>query len=118
MCGFVGIFTAHAADAPERGLLERMTSALTHRGPDSQTVMSESGVGFGFCRLAIIDLAGGEQPIHNEDRSLTLVCNGEIYNYQELRAGLRQRGHQFRSNVDVEVLVHLYEEHEIGRAHV
>jgi asparagine synthase (glutamine-hydrolysing) len=111
MCGFVGIFTANAADSPERGLLERMTSPLTHRGPDSQTVMSESGVGFGFCRLAIIDLAGGEQPIHNEDRSLTLVCNGEIYNYQELRAGLRQRGHQFRSNVDVEVLVHLYEEH-------
>ena len=91
MCGFVGIFAAHAADAPERGLLERMTSPLTHRGPDSQTVMSESGVGFGFCRLAIIDLAGGEQPIHNEDRSLTLVCNCLLYTSPSPRDRTRSR---------------------------
>ena len=102
ICGFVGI--------REEGLLERMTSALEHRGPDGAGYFECGDVGLGHRRLSIIDLEGGRQPIENEDGSLVLIFNGEIYNYLELREGLLERGHQFKTRSDTEVILHLYEE--------
>lgn len=90
-----------------------MTASLEHRGPDSAGFFREAGLGLGFRRLRIIDLEGGEQPMTNEDGSLVLACNGEVFNHRELRRELEQRGHQFRSRCDVEVLLHLYEEHGV-----
>lgn len=110
MCGFVGVYTPSDPGLICPELLQRMTDQLTHRGPDEGRFHRQPGLGLGFRRLAIIDLAGGQQPIFNEDGSVVLVCNGEIYNYRALRDGLRDRGHRFRAEVDVEVLVHLYEE--------
>jgi asparagine synthase (glutamine-hydrolysing) len=102
ICGFVGI--------REDGLLARMTTALEHRGPDGHGYFECGDVGLGHRRLSIIDLEGGRQPIENEDGSLVLIFNGEIYNYLELRKGLVERGHQFKSRSDTEVILHLYEE--------
>ena len=102
ICGFVGI--------EEDGLLERMTDILAHRGPDGAGYFESDGVGLGHRRLSIIDLAGGQQPIRNEDDSLVLIHNGEIYNHRELRADLEARGHRFRTRSDSEVILHLYEE--------
>jgi len=99
------------SDAVDRALIERMCMAIEHRGPDSRGLFVESGVGLGVQRLRVIDLVTGDQPIYNEDRSVVLVLNGEIYNYQSLRAGLEQRGHVFTTKTDTEVIVHLYEEH-------
>ncbi|MGH9863691.1 MAG: asparagine synthase (glutamine-hydrolyzing) [Candidatus Acidiferrales bacterium] len=102
ICGFVG---------PEnRALLERMTAVLEHRGPDASGYFSGPEASLGFRRLSIIDLTTGDQPIANEDGSLQIVLNGEIYNYRELRAGLEKRGHRFSTQGDVETIVHLYEE--------
>jgi asparagine synthase (glutamine-hydrolysing) len=114
MCGIAGIL--EASGPVDRDALRRMTNSLRHRGPDDESYyFSEAheghiSVGFGFRRLSIIDLSGGRQPMSNEDGTLWLVCNGEIYNYQGLRQGLEQRGHHFRTNCDIEVLLHLYEE--------
>lgn len=102
ICGFVGV--------REEGLLERMTAALAHRGPDGEGYFRFEDVGLGHRRLSIIDVAGGHQPLYNEDRSIALICNGEIYNYRELREELCSRGHRFRTKSDSEVIVHLYEE--------
>ena len=110
MCGFVGIYSPKNPELADLQLLKRMTDTLTHRGPDAQYLSRQPGLGLGFCRLSIIDLLGGKQPIFNEDGTVVLVCNGEIYNYRALRKKLRQRGHCFQAEVDVEVLVHLYEE--------
>jgi asparagine synthase (glutamine-hydrolysing) len=87
-----------------------MLGALVHRGPDDEGTYLDGRVGLGNRRLSIIDLAGGRQPISNEDESVWIVCNGEIYNYRSLREGLEQRGHRFKSQSDTEVIVHLYEE--------
>jgi asparagine synthase (glutamine-hydrolysing) len=87
-----------------------MTAALAHRGPDGSGFFQCGDVGLGHRRLSIIDLEGGRQPIENEDSSLVLIFNGEIYNYRELREGLLERGHQFRTRSDTEVILHLYEE--------
>jgi len=87
-----------------------MTEALHHRGPDDCGYHRERDLGLGFRRLAIVDIEGGNQPLYNEDRSVVIVCNGEIFNFRELRAGLEARGHLFYTNCDVEVLLHLYEE--------
>src|SRR5262249_19670968 len=108
MCGFVGILDNRGVDAAE---VQRMAHAIAHRGPDDATTHLEPGLGLGFRRLSIIDLAGGRQPIPNEDESVWVMLNGEIYNYRTLRAGLVIRGHRFRTQSDTEVLVHLYEEH-------
>lgn len=87
-----------------------MTETLVHRGPDSSGYFVTDDIGLGFRRLSIIDPAGGDQPLYNEDESIVLVCNGEIYNYRELRKELTQKGHTFRTNCDVEVILHLFEE--------
>ncbi len=113
MCGICGEFS-FAGQAPvSEAAVRAMADAIAHRGPDHGAVLrSENGqVGFGFRRLSIIDLrSAANQPIGNEDGSIQLVFNGEIYNYLDLRPGLVSRGHQFRSNADSEVIVHLYEE--------
>jgi asparagine synthase (glutamine-hydrolysing) len=114
MCGIAGIIET---DRPvDREALRNMACALRHRGPDDEEFYVAEGqgsgasVGLGFRRLAIIDLGGGRQPMCNEDGSLWLVCNGELYNYQELRRELEAKGHKFRTHCDVETLLHLYEE--------
>src|SRR3954469_16294325 len=110
MCGIAGVLYADAARPPEPAVLRALGTAIAHRGPDAEGFWSEPGIGLVHRRLSIIDLAGGDQPITNEDGSLQVVFNGEIYNYQALRAGLEARGHRFRTHSDTEVLVHLYEE--------
>jgi asparagine synthase (glutamine-hydrolysing) len=113
MCGICGLATADPAQTVEPGLLERMTEAVRYRGPDGEGFHRDAGVALGVRRLAINDLETGDQPISNEDGTITLVCNGEIYNFVELRQELRARGHRFRSASDVEVIVHLYEDHGV-----
>src|SRR5262249_13693132 len=111
MCGIAGVLYA-APDRPvARAVLKAMGDRIAHRGPDAEGFWAEPGLGLGHRRPAVIDLGGGDQPIGNEDGSVQVVFNGEIYNYQALRAGLETRGHRFRTNSDTEVLVHLYEEH-------
>ncbi len=105
MCGIAGYV---GPEAP--GLLPAMLRVLKHRGPDDMGSYEEPGVGLGMTRLAIIDLAGGRQPMTNEDLSLQIVFNGEIYNYRELRRDLEAKGHRFRSQSDTEVILHLFEE--------
>jgi asparagine synthase (glutamine-hydrolysing) len=109
MCGIVGIARADRGPV-EHELLERMCEAQVHRGPDARGLHIEDGVGLGIQRLRVIDLATGDQPIYNEDRSVVVVLNGEIYNYRELRERLRGNGHSFDTEGDTEVIVHLYEE--------
>jgi len=108
MCGFTGI-VGPAAD--RTATLARMTAAIHHRGPDDHGTFEDAGCALGHRRLSIIDLsAAGRQPMTNEDGTVQLAFNGEIYNFQELRHDLVARGHTFRSRTDTEVLVHLYEE--------
>jgi asparagine synthase (glutamine-hydrolysing) len=109
MCGIAGMFNLDgAAVAPES--LQGMIRMLAHRGPDDTGVHAENGVGLAHARLSIIDLAGGQQPMCNEDSSLWITFNGEIFNYLELREELRGKGHRFATRSDTEVILHLYEE--------
>ena len=108
MCGIAGIVGSTAGDA---AAMQRMLDSLAHRGPDDEGTWCGREAHLGQRRLSIIDLEGGRQPIPNEDQSLWLVCNGEIYNYRELRAELLEAGHRFSTHSDSEVVVHLYEEH-------
>jgi asparagine synthase (glutamine-hydrolysing) len=110
MCGIVGQLRppGHAVD-PE--LVARMCAGLEHRGPDARGIHQSGRVGLGIQRLRVIDLDTGDQPIFNEDRSVVVVMNGEIYNFRELRDDLRRRGHVLATEGDTEVIVHLYEEH-------
>jgi asparagine synthase (glutamine-hydrolysing) len=109
MCGICGLVSAHGRPA-NRDLVEEMSSTLFHRGPDSGGVFAENGTAIAARRLAIIDLQTGDQPLSNEDGTVTVVQNGEIYNYRELREQLVANGHRFRTQGDTEVLAHLYEE--------
>ncbi|MCY2961437.1 MAG: asparagine synthase (glutamine-hydrolyzing) [Planctomycetota bacterium] len=111
MCGFTGMALADPRQAVDVELLTRMARTLAHRGPDDEGIFARNGIGLGFRRLSIIDLAGGHQPILDETERIAVMCNGEIYNFAELRAGLLERGHRFRTGSDVETIVHLYEEH-------
>src|SRR5215216_116437 len=113
MCGLAGFIDMRGERKSDRQLLARMTDKLVHRGPDSAGYFSDHHVGLGFRRLSIIDLESGDQPLYNEDGSIVLMCNGEIFNYPELKKVLVQKGHSFRTKSDVEVLLHLYEEHGI-----
>jgi len=109
MCGICGFFGDETVTSHDT--LERMNNTLIRRGPDESGTFLETGVGLAMRRLSIIDLPGGSQPIHNEDSTVWVVFNGEIYNYRELRITLLQRGHRFYTNSDTEVIVHLYEEY-------
>ena len=111
MCGIAGQLR-HDGRPVDPGLVERM-SALEHRGPDARGSHVDGPVGLGIQRLAVIDIEHGDQPISNEDGSVVVVFNGEIYNYRELRAELAAGGHRFRTDGDTEVIVHLYEEHGV-----
>ena len=114
MCGIVGIADASAARKFGASDVERMAETIVHRGPDDVGVHDGDEAVIGMRRLSIIDLGGGHQPISNEDGTVWVVCNGEIYNFRELRKRLEARGHSFRTRSDTEVLVHLYEEHGDG----
>jgi asparagine synthase (glutamine-hydrolysing) len=109
VCGITGIVggTDEQVSSAE---VHRMCQTIVHRGPDDEGIYAQNAVGLGMRRLSIIDLDGGRQPIHNEDRSVWVVFNGEIYNFPELRRDLKQRGHRFYTHSDTEVIVHLYEE--------
>src|SRR4051812_6107466 len=117
MCGIAGFVDSQrlgpsnpARLEAEFNLVHRMCEVIRHRGPDDEGIHVEPGVGLGMRRLSIIDLAGGRQPIHNEAKTIWVVFNGEIYNYQDLRTELERRGHVFYTSSDTESIVHAYEE--------
>jgi asparagine synthase (glutamine-hydrolysing) len=115
MCGIAGFVESSTVAAPfgldtSRALVHRMCDVIRHRGPDDEGVWVDQGVALGMRRLSIIDLSTGHQPIHNEDRSIWIVFNGEIYNFKELRRDLEAAGHHFYTSTDTEVIVHAYEQ--------
>jgi asparagine synthase (glutamine-hydrolysing) len=110
MCGIAGILNFDAQRPVAEAALRRAAATIAHRGPDGEGVWAAPGIGLAHRRLSIIDLEGGDQPIGNEDGSIQVVFNGEIYNYRQLRDELHRQGHRFRTNSDTEVLVHLYEQ--------
>jgi asparagine synthase (glutamine-hydrolysing) len=110
MCGIYGIAGLDWNPSLNREVLARMGRVIVHRGPDDDGHFYNGGVGLGMRRLSIIDLKGGHQPIANEDETIWVVCNGEIYNFKELRDDLEKKGHHFRTHSDTEVIVHLYED--------
>lgn len=112
MCGIVGI--AYQGTRPvEREILEKMNSAIVHRGPDEDGFYLKENIGLAMRRLAIIDLAGGQQPIFNQDKTKAIVFNGEIYNFQELKKDLEAQGDKFYTNSDTEVIIHLYDKYGV-----
>jgi asparagine synthase (glutamine-hydrolysing) len=114
MCGICGIYEPKRKTEIERAVLKPMSDSLYHRGPDDEGFYSAPGVGLAFRRLAIIDVKGGHQPLSNEDESIWIAFNGEIYNFQELNQRYLSSGHSFRTRCDTETIVHLYE--ELGEA--
>ena len=111
MCGIAGIVNSNGDGAVNESVIHQMCEAIVHRGPDDEGLFVKAGVGLGMRRLSIIDLAGGHQPVFNEDKTVWIVFNGEIYNFLELRPELERRGHRFTTHTDTEVIVHLYEEY-------
>ncbi|MBK6854919.1 MAG: asparagine synthase (glutamine-hydrolyzing) [Burkholderiales bacterium] len=109
MCGICGIFDRSGRQV-DQGLLERMSGALKHRGPDGEGYLLDRKIGLGHRRLSIIDVTGGQQPISNEDNTINVVFNGEIYNFVELRTELQGHGHHFKTRSDTEVIVHAWEQ--------
>ena len=113
MCGICGKINFNGEPVGE-DILKRMTSVLSHRGPDDEGIYLKDNVGLGHRRLSIIDLSpSAHQPMSNEDGSLWIVYNGEIYNFPELRENLIKKGHTFHSKSDTETIIHLYEEHGV-----
>src|SRR5215469_1293397 len=111
MCGICGAFYFRPQRAADRKALEAMNRQIVHRGPDDEGFYLEGSVGLAMRRLSIIDLRTGHQPLANEDNSIWIVFNGEIYNHRELRKPLEQKGHRYRTQTDTETIIHLYEEH-------
>lgn len=111
MCGIAGILTFEADDRVDVHRLRRMRDAIIHRGPDGAGLLLDGPVGLAHRRLAIVDVTGGQQPMSNEDGSVNIVFNGEIYNHRDLRPGLEANGHVYRTRSDTETIVHAYEEH-------
>ncbi len=111
MCGIAGLMKFGHDSRADSGVVRRMCSVMTHRGPDDEGVYADGPTAIGMRRLSIIDVAGGHQPLSNENGTIWIVFNGEIYNHAELRQGLEQRGHRYRTNSDTETIVHLYEEY-------
>ncbi|TAK13059.1 MAG: asparagine synthase (glutamine-hydrolyzing) [Anaerolineae bacterium] len=117
MCGISGIVSRHPLTPRQEEAAARLNAALAHRGPNGEGAHRAAQAVLAMRRLSIIDLDGGWQPIYNEDRSLAVTCNGEIYNYIELRPTLEARGHRYSTNSDVENILHLYEEHGLDFVH-
>src|SRR4051812_17161356 len=119
MCGIAGFVESAEARVPmpkddATALVHDMCRKIRHRGPDDEGVLVEPGIALGMRRLSIIDVSSGHQPIHNEDGSVSIVFNGEIYNFQELRDELGRAGHKFYTHTDTEVIVHAYEQWSHG----
>src|SRR5262245_36041227 len=110
MCGIVGIVKFDPAEVVDEARLKRMRDVLRHRGPDGEGLWIDGPVGLGHRRLAIVDVAGGQQPMANEGDTLWITYNGEIYNHPELRRTLEAQGHRYRTRSDTETILHLYEE--------
>src|SRR5262245_59394129 len=110
MCGIFGFFGSDSAERASASVLEEMARSVFHRGPDGGGFHGDGSLGIGMRRLNIIDLATGSQPLANEDGTVWVVFNGEIYNYRELRAELQGQGHRFATASDTEVIVHLWED--------
>jgi asparagine synthase (glutamine-hydrolysing) len=110
MCGITGLYSRNGLERDAEISLRRMVNSLSHRGPDESGLYIDDNAALGHSRLSIIDLSGGAQPITNEDSTLWIIFNGEIFNYPELREGLLNSGHNFRTHTDTEVILHLYEE--------
>lgn len=111
MCGITGIYDANHGASINKQILVSMANVMAHRGPDELSVFTEENVGFGFRRLSIIDVKNGHQPFYSADGSVVMICNGEIYNHNELRKELKTKGYSFNTNCDVEVIVNLYLEY-------
>jgi asparagine synthase (glutamine-hydrolysing) len=111
MCGLAGVIDLAGRREPDRALVRRMADALVHRGPDDSGFLFAPGLGLAHRRLSILGLEDGQQPIFNEDRSVAVICNGELFDFPERRMELEAKGHVFRTHSDSELIVHLYEEH-------
>ncbi len=111
MCGFAGVLDLCGQSTPDRAMVERMADAIRHRGPDESGAFVERGITVAHRRLSIVGLADGQQPIFNEDRSVAIIFNGELFDYPEQRAALEAHGHVFRTHTDTEIIVHLYEQY-------
>src|SRR5205823_8381544 len=111
VCGIAGVVDLAGRRAAPPGVLAAMAAALHHRGPDEDGFLDQDGVHFASRRLSIVGLQDGRQPIGNEDRSVWVVFNGELFDYPEKKAELQAKGHQFRTHTDTELLPHLWEEH-------
>lgn len=116
MCGICGFFDLRKSGGSNeridsRHVIEGMLHAIRHRGPDGSQILVQEGLALGFNRLSFLDLSGGMQPIYNEDKTICMICNGEIYNFPTLHSELVRKGHRFRTGTDVEVILHLYEEY-------
>src|SRR5271157_872514 len=114
MCGICGVFNFGTGEPADPVALKRATDVMVHRGPDDEGFHLDGALGLGNRRLSIIDLPGGHQPIANEDESVWITFNGEIYNYRDLRPDLLAQGHRFRTNSDTETILHLYEEYDLS----
>ncbi len=113
MCGITGIFDLKQMNRIDADILLKMRNTLNHRGPDGATIHTDENIGLATTRLSIIDIEHGDQPLWNEDRSIVLICNGEVFNYIELREDLIKQGHTFSTNSDCEVILHLYEDRNV-----
>ena len=114
MCGIAGIIDLTGKRQPDPAALHAMAQALWHRGPDDDGFLLRPGFGFANRRLSIVGLGDGKQPIFNEDQSVAVVYNGELFDYPERKAELQAKGHVFRTHTDTEIIVHLYEEYGEG----
>lgn len=111
MCAICGIFNLTNGEKIEKHILENMLRVVLHRGPDGSDILMMDNIALGFNRLSFIDLDSGMQPIWNEDKTISMICNGEIFNFQTLCAEMKEKGHFFRTKTDIEVILHLYEEY-------
>src|SRR3989440_7024281 len=114
MCGIAGMIDLVDRRPTPPGVLRAMAAAVVHRGPDEDGFLERPGLGLASRRLSIVGLADGRQPIFNEDRTISVVFNGELFDYPEMRADLMSRGHVFRTHADTELIPHLYEDHGDG----
>jgi asparagine synthase (glutamine-hydrolysing) len=114
MCGIAGVVEFNRRTEVDPQVLRQMCAAMAHRGPDDEGIRTEGRVGIAMRRLSIIDVASGHQPLSNEDGTIWIVFNGEIYNHAVLRKQLEDRGHRYRTHCDTETIVHLYEEYGLN----